>query len=110
VLPGLVIVGDLDLECIVPMPYEADSILVIDANAVLPPPTADQFLESVPGRRLQIFQRRSAVKHGQFPLGYAGRGRSAGSARPPDFRRVFVGESPDHLVILTCNVNNVNRY
>ena len=45
------------------MPHETDPPLVVDANAVLPPPITVQRLQTVPGRYTQIgkFLRRTSI-------------------------------------------------
>src|SRR5208282_5857037 len=104
------VVRDLDLKSVVPAPSETNSVLSVDAYAVLTLPAAVQLLQSVPGRDRQVLQRRGAIEHGQFPSRHAGWRRTPGLTRSPDFRRFFVGESLDHSVNITQRVNNVNRY
>jgi hypothetical protein len=51
-----VIVGDLNVMRAIDFPHEANAVLVIDANTVLPGPISLQRLQSVSGRSAQIIQ------------------------------------------------------
>src|SRR2546423_10337823 len=93
--PSMVI-RDLHFIGIMALPNEANLVLVIDPNAVLPAPVTMQFLQPVSGRNPQVVQRRGPVEHAQFSSGHAGWRCSPGLARSPDFRRLLVGESLDH--------------
>ena len=90
------IVRDLDLEGIVTAPHKADSILVIDANAVLSLPVAAKLFQPVSGRAFQVVKGCRIVEHREFPFRDARGRRTPRFASSPDFRRQFVGESPDH--------------
>jgi len=61
------IIDDLDLICIAVTPLEADSPLVVDANAVLAGAIPYQLLEVVPWRNAKVFQCLGSVQKQQFP-------------------------------------------
>lgn len=60
------IVRNLHIIGIAVAPNEADSPLVVDTNAVLAAPTAEEFCETVCGRNPQVLQRLRPVQHAQF--------------------------------------------
>jgi hypothetical protein len=105
-----VVVGNLDFVRIVTAPREADSILIVNSDAMLPNPVAAKFFHSVSRRDSQVFQFYRPIEHEQFPFRYRGWRRSPGPSAFPDVRRRFVGEAFDHCPIITESVNNVNRY
>jgi hypothetical protein len=63
------VIGDLHVIGIRSSPFEADSPLVIDADAVLPLPVPAQCFEPVGGRDVQKGQIGGRVDHLQFSLG-----------------------------------------
>jgi hypothetical protein len=92
------------------MPSEANAVLIVDPNAVLPFAIAFELLQAIPGRDLQVFQFGRSVKHGKLSLRNAsGRGTPGfpGSPYPLGFG---VGEALDHTRMVTENINNVKRY
>jgi hypothetical protein len=104
------IVRDLHVVGVVPAPHEADPVLVVDPDAMLPLSVAAQFLQAIAGRNPQILELKRTFEHGQLASGHASGRLAPGLARSPDFRRLPVGESLDHPAIITSFVNNVNRY
>lgn len=104
------IVGDFDLKGIAAAPDEADSVLGVNPDTVLSLAVASQLLRAVAWRAFQIIQCHRRVQHCQFPLRNASWRRAARLACLPDFRRLPVGESLNHLAMITIAVNNVNRY
>lgn len=64
----LVIVNYLYFVYRIVEPAKAYSPLVIDSDAVLASTIAGQFLQTIPGRRAQIVQRRGAIQDNQFAL------------------------------------------
>ena len=50
----LVIVDYLNIKCVTPSPYEADTPLIVDPNAMLSLPVALENLKSIPGWHSQI--------------------------------------------------------
>ncbi len=98
----LMIVHDFDLIRMTVSPLEADTPLVVDANAVLPFPRPAKFFESIGGRGAQITQRRGVVKHPELAQGYLlNLGRE--SARPltgEDFLGLTIPKGLDHDAIL----------
>lgn len=59
------IIGNLDINRIAPVPSETQAILVVDPYAVLPGAIALQRLEAVSGKRRQINKRARVVKESQ---------------------------------------------
>ena len=108
--PASVIIDDFNLVSVMPAPDKTDSILIVDANAVLPQPIAFQFLEAITGRCSQVSKLGGSVEQGQLAPGHRGRRRTSCFSARPDYRRDFVGEGLDHSQMITDIVNNVNRY
>jgi hypothetical protein len=87
----LMIVSDFDLERIVTAPDKTNSILVVDANTMLPLPISPQLFYFVSRGNFQIVQDPGSIDHNQFSLRDAGWRRSAGFAGSPDLHRQLVG-------------------
>ena len=64
--PASVIIDDFNFVSVMPPPDKTDSILIIDANAVLPQPIAFQFLEAIAGRCSQVSKLGGSVEQGQL--------------------------------------------
>jgi hypothetical protein len=60
-----VVVRDFDIGWSLGFPFEADSILIVDPDAELAFPIANQGFHSVPAERSQIFQGCRGVKPDQ---------------------------------------------
>ena len=60
------IIRDLDIENIAASPIEADPVLIVNANAVLPLPAALQRLQSVAAKRAQIAQCSGGIQHAEL--------------------------------------------
>jgi hypothetical protein len=60
------IVRDLDVENIAASPTEANPVLIVNANTVLPLPAALQRLQTVAAKRAQIAQRSGGIQHAEF--------------------------------------------
>src|ERR1700680_3242395 len=104
------IVRDFDVVSIVIMPNKTDSILVIDADAVLSIPIPFELFEAIARRNFQVVKVSRCIQHRKFSFRYTRGGRPSSLARSPDFRRFLCGETLDHASIITSTVNNVNRY
>ncbi|HZZ08802.1 MAG TPA: hypothetical protein VFE43_09685, partial [Candidatus Binataceae bacterium] len=63
------IVRDFHVQSIASSPSEADSPLVVDANAVLPRTVALKRLQAVPGNQHQIVQHFGGVEHFELSPG-----------------------------------------
>jgi hypothetical protein len=66
-----VVVDDLDVVCVAAEPTEANTELVVDADAVLAEPIADQLFKTVRWRNLQVGKSGSCVEHDKFAEGNA---------------------------------------
>ena len=111
-MPSLVIIGDLDIECIAIFPAEADPPLIVDPDTVLAFSVPRQLFEPIPGRDSQIRQGVGRVKHQELPQRRALnalRELSRTFAAKDPFG-LWVLEAPNHLYIITHSVNNVKRY
>jgi hypothetical protein len=62
-----VIINDLDLAPVAIVPYKRGPPLVVDSNAVLALPIADELLEPVSRRNPKILQRLRVVQHRELP-------------------------------------------
>jgi len=92
-----VIVSDLDVISVILPPFEADSVLVVDSDAVLSLPVAMQFLEPVSRRNSQVVERLGRIEHRQLSFRYIRRRGTFRSSGVPDFCCVPVRESLDHI-------------
>jgi hypothetical protein len=96
-----VVVDHLDLLCVAILPHEADPILIIDPDAVLPTPIAGESLQVVPRERPQVVQSLRCVHLDQLALSHP-------SDAPKPSRRatleqrlgLSIAEGPDHLLIV----------
>jgi hypothetical protein len=64
-----VVVGDLDGVSVSALPPEADTPLVVDADAVLAGPVAGEHLESVAGWNAEVGERFGGVEDEELPEG-----------------------------------------
>jgi hypothetical protein len=64
-----VVVDDLDVMCVSAEPTEANTELVVDADAALTEAIAGQFFETVRWWNLQVGQGGSCVEHDKFAEG-----------------------------------------
>ena len=95
------VVHHLDLLRVAVLPDEADPILVVDPNAVLPLPIAGKSLKVIARERAEVVEALGGVQLRQLPLRNPGNG-----SEPP--RRVSlkqglgvsVPEGPDHLLMV----------
>jgi hypothetical protein len=60
------IVGNLNLGCVFIGPDEADAVLIVDPDAVLPFPVAFQSFQTISWQGGQFFQRFCGVEHQQL--------------------------------------------
>jgi hypothetical protein len=97
-VPPSVVVHDLNLLRLAILPDETDSILIVDTDAVLPPPITGESLKVIPGKRAQVVESLGCVKLRELAL------RDPGDAPKPARRIslkerlcVAVPEGPDHL-------------
>ena len=99
IVPPSVVVHDLDVLRFAVLPHEADPILVIDPDAVLPPPITAKGLEVIARKRAQVVESLGGVQLRQLAL-------SDPSNVPEPTRRVplkqrlgvSVPEGTDHLL------------
>jgi hypothetical protein len=61
-----VVVRDLDIVSTVVGPDEADPVLVVDPDRVLPGMIADQLLQAVPGGTRRVFSSEAALRRRSF--------------------------------------------
>jgi hypothetical protein len=107
-----VIIGDLYVVGIAVAPHEAETELIIDANAMLALSIAVQCFQAITGRDEQVLQSGGDVKHGQLPfrrISQIRRRCALAFACIPEFFRAPVGEGFDHSDSLMWFVNNVTR-
>ena len=64
------IVGDFHVVGIPLPPFEADTPLVVDANAVLACTIVREFLQAICGWNPEILQRDSPIQHAQLSQGH----------------------------------------
>ena len=93
------VVDDLYIPCFTVTPTEADAPLLVDADAVKPPPIAPQGFEPVARWHPQIVQSDCGIdgqELGSSPPLYLHRKSPDGVARK-DGRSPLVGEALDHV-------------
>jgi hypothetical protein len=93
-----VIVNDLDLVRIAILPTEADSPLVIDADAVLARAITAELLEAIPRRHPEILQLLGGINHDQLPEHHPDQfgGKAADTLTPEQSLGIRIGEALDH--------------
>ena len=92
-------------------PHEADTVLVVYPDAVLPFPVASQSLESVPRRNSQIVDSSGGLKLAEPPQGDTLERLEALYARvggEPLRIRIFERNYHEHMI--SYRVINVKRY
>jgi len=58
-----VVVHDLDFEGVATTPLEADSVLVVDPNAMLSPTISLERFEAIRGRDSQVLKSLGSIQH-----------------------------------------------
>jgi hypothetical protein len=93
-----VVVDDLDLKSIALAPLEANSPLIVDANAVLTGTVTVQTFQPVAWGNSEIRDVLSVVQHSQLPSSYFlnHARQSTGDLALPDLFRVTALEGSDH--------------
>ena len=91
------IVHDLHVVGIPVMPDEADAVLIVDPDAVLPSSVACQRFEAIARERGEIAELPSSMQLLQFPLSHPRNPLQTTAEPPPEKRlRLRVFEGPDH--------------
>ena len=93
----LVVIHYLDVGWTCLSPYEADSPLIVDANAVLSLPVAFQSFQVISGRSLHEIQRLRSIKLGEFSFRHGEeRFEPTRTLALVERQSVFALERPDH--------------
>jgi hypothetical protein len=102
-----VVFGDLDLEGIAASPSEADSPLIVDADAVLPFPVSLQAFQSVPRGHSQVIHAFGRMHQQQLPVCPALHvwWKPLRALPSKDLLCLPIGEAPNHAFD-----NNASRY
>ena len=106
------IIGDLNVLGFAVDPTKTKSPLIVDADAMLPFAITGQFLQVIPRRNAQVFERLGRIEHCKLTEGstlQVPRESLDPFALEKAFR-VLVGETPDHRIIVAPRVTNVNRF
>lgn len=106
------VIRDFDVRGVVVVgPDKAQAELIIDTDGMLPVAVTRQCFQAVARRVAQIVQAGGAGKHRQFAHGGLGNGREfLGRTGFEQGLRVFAFVGFDHVIIVTLNGNDVNRY
>jgi hypothetical protein len=100
-VPPSVVVHDLDVLRFAVLPHEADPILVIDPDAVLPPPVTAKGLEVIARKRAQVVESLCCMQLRQLALSDPGNVPEPTRRVPLEQRLgVSVPEGPDHSLSL----------
>jgi hypothetical protein len=80
-------------------PFETDTILVVDSNAVLPGTIAGEFFQPISGRDCQVIQGESSIQDCQFFEGWPSKtGRNSEAfAGLPELFCIRVQEADNHF-------------
>ena len=90
------VVHNLDVHRTRGPPLEADTVLVIDPNTMLPRAVSSQALEVVPWRHEQVIEGSRRVQYPQFPAcGYFDRLEAADPKPLKEYFRVLGLERPN---------------
>jgi hypothetical protein len=93
-------------------PNETDSVLIVNANAVLPFAVALELLQVVAWWNQKISQCHGDMNHQELSESHSpqvGRRNALVPASFPEFLCFGIGKASDHLTTLTGVVNNVHR-
>ena len=104
------IVDNFDVKCIGLAPAETDPPLIVNPNAVLPPPIAFQGFQPIPRRRSERAQLHRAVQLAQLPAGnLLKRGKTRNTLAPMNSFGVATAKRPNHPMRIQRMTLNVNR-
>ena len=99
IVPPSVVVHDLDVLRLAVLPHEADPILIIDPDAVLPSPITAKGLEVIARKRAQVVESLGCMQLRQLALSDPSNVPEPTRRIPLKQRRgVSVPEGPDHLL------------
>ena len=100
------VIRDLDVVSIACFPAKADAPLIVDPDAPLALAITAEFLESIPRRDAEIFERDGGIELPQL----AQRNALQVSTEPPsrsaveELLRLLASEASDHRAIITLSV------
>ena len=95
------VIHNLNLLRVSILPREADAVLVIDPDAVLPAPVSTKGLEVVARERSQVVEPCRGVQLHELALSDTGDApKSAGRMTPEERFGVSMPEGPDHTLTL----------
>ena len=105
------VVDDLDVGRSVGGPSEADAVLIVDPDAVLPFPVAGQGFESVPWRHSEVVNHIGRIEHQELlQRSVAEVGAVLFDPTPAEqLLRVLVSERLDHRSIVARNVTGCTQ-
>src|SRR5258708_15327671 len=107
---SLVIVHDFDCVNVAVSPLKANTPLIVDADAVLPPPVPLQALQPVPRQIRERLQVGRGIQDVQFSQGGSlDRLEPAHRFPAEETLGVRAAERPDHTLMLYCFPLHVNR-
>ena len=104
-----VVIGDFDVMGAILVPSEADAVLVVDPDRILPGAVALERLEPVARRGAQIIEPMGGVEHRQFSQGGPfDMHETADASMGGERCGVAAGKATDHMryvsrIILSCN-------
>ncbi len=106
-----VIVDDFYIVGILVTPNEADTVLIVDADAVLAPAITLERFKSIARRNSKVVKLERCVENGELlPCRDANVGRNAaGFARFPEQARVRITDAYDHYLLITQRDSIVKR-
>lgn len=106
------IIDDFNVVSVPSAPYEAQPILIVDANAVLAFPVPRQRFQTVSRWPKQIRKTLDGIKHRNLLQRRSTNVRRDAPALAgfPQHLRIGVREAPDHSNIITHFVKNGKRY
>ena len=107
------IVSDLNVVGMATLPYETDSPLFIDSNAMLAQPIALQFLKAVSWWNTQFLDVYRRIQHQELSFGTPAYGnrKTARSSSPEDILGLMISEAFDHSIgIIAYCTNSGKRY
>jgi len=84
--------------CVPVLPYEANAVLIVDPDAVLPAPIRTERLQVVAWKRPQVLEPVRRVQHHELALRDASNAPKSPRRKTPEQGcRVSIPEGPDHL-------------
>jgi hypothetical protein len=106
------VIHDLHFLSVAVAPNKANTVALVDSNAVLPRSITAQFLQAVSRWHPQVAKSLCSIQEQELPKRRPPQIRPDGSTSfaSEELSGLFIAEAPDHGLSITYDVNIVKRY